>query len=140
MYWFILIFVFVIFEIATPGAFYSMCLALGALTAGIASLFGADRYLQYGIFAVISLVSIFAVRPIFLRAVKKMKGVQTNVDALIDQTAIVTEKITPQKCGFIKIGGEIWLAESESEIETGSEAIIKEVSGTKVKVVVKQDA
>ena len=62
----------------------------------------------------------------------KADSAKSNVDALIDAHAMVTEKITPSKAGFVKVQSEIWLAESDVEIEAGKEVKIKSISGTKV--------
>ncbi len=54
---------------------------------------------------------------------------KTNIDNLIGKKAIVIKKITSDKPGQIKVEGEIWRAESESNIDAGKQVIIDSLSG-----------
>jgi membrane protein implicated in regulation of membrane protease activity len=137
IFWIILMFALIVLEMTTPATFYFLSLALGCLVAAIFAYIGMQEFAQYTVFAIISLMSIFIIRPIFAKIVKNMQGIKTNVDALIDREAIVSEKITPLKSGFIKIDGDIWLAESDYEIEAGEIVIIKFIKGTKAVVIKK---
>jgi membrane protein implicated in regulation of membrane protease activity len=64
--------------------------------------------------------------------INSSKAINSNVDALIGTEAIVTERITPLKAGFVKTSGELWRAKSdiEIEIEAGEIVRIKGVTGT----------
>jgi membrane protein implicated in regulation of membrane protease activity len=119
---------------ATPGTFYFLCLASGCLIAGVFSVFEVQPSIQYIAFAFISLISLFTIRPIFKRTMKRIPQFNSNVDALIGKKAIVTQDISQFKNGFVKIESEIWLAESDTDIKTGEEVIIEAISGTKLKV------
>ncbi|MDR0823217.1 MAG: NfeD family protein [Endomicrobium sp.] len=131
--WLILVFVFAILEMATAGTFYFLCLAAGCFIAGIFAFFDIANAVQYGVFAIVSLISIFTIRPLFKRIMQKT-AIDTNVDALIGKNAVVTENISSIKCGFVKIEGDIWLAESDFDIEKGEKVVIESISGTKLKV------
>ena len=132
--WVIAAVVLVILEIVTPGLFFFACLAIGSLCAAAVAYFGVSNWFEFGIFAVTAIVSIFSIRPFFKKWMNKQsKGfIASNVDELVGQEALVTEKITLNKAGFVKVKSEIWLAESDSEIEAGEKVIIKSLSGTKV--------
>jgi membrane protein implicated in regulation of membrane protease activity len=64
----------------------------------------------------------------------KSETVNSNIDALIGATAIVTEKITPLKVGFVRVSGEIWRAESDIELEIGMTVKIENIVGTTLTV------
>ncbi|MDR3049508.1 MAG: NfeD family protein [Elusimicrobiota bacterium] len=132
--WFILVFVFIILEMAAAGTFYFLCFATGCLLAGIFACFDIANPIQYGIFAIVSLISVFTIRPLFKKIMGKKASIDTNVDALIGKTAIVTEPISELKCGFVKIDGDIWLAQALVEIGAGEKVIIESISGAKLKV------
>ncbi|MDR1662881.1 MAG: NfeD family protein [Endomicrobium sp.] len=85
-------------------------------------------------FIIISALSLCFVRPLFNKIMKKSKTIQSNVDALIGNEAIVTGKITPFIPGFVKVSGEIWRAESSVEILESETVKIKRISGTTLTV------
>jgi membrane protein implicated in regulation of membrane protease activity len=60
----------------------------------------------------------------------KFETVNSNIDALIGATAVVTEKVTPLKAGLVRVSGEIWRAESDIDLETGTTVKIKNIDGT----------
>ncbi|MDR1893981.1 MAG: NfeD family protein [Spirochaetales bacterium] len=88
--------------------------------------------LHIGLFLVIAAVLLIFTRPI---AIKKLKvgRAKTNVDALINEQALVTKKIEKFGKGEVKIKGQIWTAVSEdnSEIEEGTECSVLRVEGVK---------
>ncbi|AKL97477.1 NfeD family protein [Endomicrobium proavitum] len=132
IFWIVLAVVLATLEIITPSVFFFMCLAIGALFAAVATFFDVSNWFEFGIFITVSIVSIYTIRPLFKKLMSKSETVNSNVDALIGAQAVVTEKISLQKAGFVKVNGEIWLAESDGEIESGETVKIKSVSGTKV--------
>jgi membrane protein implicated in regulation of membrane protease activity len=128
--WIVIAVILVIFEITTTSIFFFVCLAIGSVFAAVAACFVVSNLLQFTVFIIISIVSLCLVRPIFKKMISKSKTVSSNVDALINAEAVVTEKITPLKAGFVKVSSEIWRAESDIEIAVGETVIIKKVSGT----------
>lgn len=136
MSWHIWMIVFLVclgLEIATTGIFFFLCFSTGAMFAMIFSLLGVGIQTELIIFSCISLVSILLIRPLVKRYFAKKK-IETNVDSLIGAPAIVIEKIKLNSTGKIKVGGEIWLAVCEENIDVGKEVIIKAVDGTKLVV------
>lgn len=132
--WIILAVVLAICEIATPSVFFLLCLSIGALFASLAAYFDVSNWLEFGVFIVISILSIYTIRPIFKRMLKKSETVNSNVDELIGLEAKVTGRITPEKSGFVKVRSEIWLAQSDNNniIEEGEIVKVKAISGTKL--------
>ncbi|MDR1695011.1 MAG: NfeD family protein [Endomicrobium sp.] len=130
--WISAAFVLVICEILTPSVFFFLCLSAGALFAAAAAYFNISDWLEFGIFAAVSVLSIYTVRPIFKKMLKKTDTVKSNVDALLGANAVVTETISPLKDGFVKVSGEIWLAHADEEIKEGEKVKVVSISGTKL--------
>ncbi|QQS44402.1 NfeD family protein [Candidatus Roizmanbacteria bacterium] len=59
---------------------------------------------------------------------------KTNVESIIGKTARVVGDITPDEPGQVKIDGEVWRAEADSEFSKGDTVTIRSVSGVTVKV------
>jgi len=120
--WLIAAIVLVIIEILTAG-FGVICFAIGALFSALTDYLGASLVWQLVVFAAVSLLAFFFLRPVFLRFLdRKTKDVKTNADALIGKTAIVSETIDASaNTGRVAIDGDDWKAVSEdgSVIEKG---------------------
>ncbi|MDR2708959.1 MAG: NfeD family protein [Elusimicrobiota bacterium] len=132
--WLIMVFIFIILELAAPSMLFFTSLAIGALLAAIVSVLYQGEVFEYIVFAVGAVLSLFTIRPLFKKAMAKTQNLKTNVDALVGKLALVTEDISAFKDGFVKVDGEIWLAESETEIPKGATVQIVSISGTKLKV------
>lgn len=129
--WLIFAVILIICEILTSSVFFFICIAIGSIFAGFSSYFFVDIFwLQIFVFLLVSVLSLYTLRPIFKKMILKLKTTKSNVDALIEASAIVTEEITPIKAGFVKVYGEIWRAKSDSNIKPGETVKIKNVEGT----------
>lgn len=109
--WVILGILLLIGEIFTP-AFFLACFAVGAFAAALLFPFGASLNVQIFVFALVSLVCAFAVRPFVLRFLSKKEGeIKTGMRAMEGKTGHVTEAFGgPGKYGYVRIGGEDWRA------------------------------
>ncbi|MCA6085203.1 NfeD family protein [Candidatus Endomicrobiellum agilis] len=132
--WLIIAVVLIIFEIATPSIFFFICLAVGSVFAALAAYFGISSWIGFVIFIVTSILSLYLIRPIFKKMINKSETVNSNIDVLIGMVAVVTERITPSKIGFVKVLSEIWRAESDVELEVGEIVKIKKIDGTTLTV------
>jgi membrane protein implicated in regulation of membrane protease activity len=134
--WLIIAAVLIIFEIliSSSSVFFFTCLAAGSVFAAMAAYFNVSSWIEFVIFIVVSILSLYLIRPIFKKMMSKSETINSNIDALIGATAIVTEKITPLKAGLVKVSGEIWRAESDIELETGATVKIKNIVGTTLTV------
>ena len=111
----------------TSGDFFIICFAIGAAGAALVSPF-ANIYVQLVVFGVITLFSIFMVRPFALRYLyKRDENRPSNADALLGQTGVVSETILAGGFGRVVIGGDNWKA-----VCTGEEEIPQ---GTRVRVI-----
>ena len=130
--WLIVGIFLVILEILTPSMFFFSCLAIGAFLASGASALGSSVWLDFGICALGTLIAVYTIRPLFLRYIRRTGTVNSNVDALIGEIAIVSEDISPEKNGFVKVLNETWLAYSDEKISAGERVIVKSIDGTKL--------
>jgi membrane protein implicated in regulation of membrane protease activity len=114
----------------TSGDFFLMCFAIGgAVTAALSPFTGF--YAQLGIFAVVSVICLFTVRPVALRWFHRNDSDRvSNADALLGREGRVKEPIEADGYGRVAIDGDVWKARSVSG------AAIPE--GEKVKVVARE--
>ncbi len=115
-----------IIELFTVG-FFIACFAVGALFALLTSFF-FGIYVQLSVFIVVSGVSIFMVRPMALKYLRREGGdCKTNADALIGRNGVVSQTIEAGGYGRVVVGGDDWKAEAD-----GSEELPE---GTRVTVI-----
>lgn len=131
--WFVLVLVFIFAEAATV-ALVSTWFAAGALVAMIASLLGAQVWLQTALFLIVSCGLLCAMRPLAKKYfIPKLE--KTNIDAVIGAVGIVTvpiDNILSQ--GQVKLGAMEWTARStaDEKIQAGTKVKVDRVEGVKV--------
>ena len=111
----------------SSGDFFIICFAFGAVGAAAVSPF-TSIYIQLLVFAAVTTLCIFFVRPFALRYLHKgEENIPANGDALIGKVGFVTETIPAGGYGRVSAGGDNWkaVAADQQEIPVG----------TKVKVV-----
>jgi inner membrane protein len=113
VWWIVIAVVFFIIELTTA-SFFFLWISAGALLTAILSYFLDTPWIQYSTFAVSSVLLVLISRPWASRLSGATKRA-ANVDALVGQKVSVTkvEKHLPNQ-GCVKVGGEIWKAESEN--------------------------
>ena len=132
--WLGLMLAFLVAEAACPIHLISIWFAAGAFAALVASLLGAQLWLQIVLFALVSVALLAMLLPV----VKKLLNpahVKTNVDSVIGQKGIVTERIDNlASTGAVKLGAMVWTARSENgeAIEQGSVVSVARIEGVKV--------
>ncbi|MEV4276666.1 NfeD family protein [Actinoplanes xinjiangensis] len=94
--------------------------AAGALAAAGAAALGADLLVQLIVFAVVSGISVAALRPIIMRHSRpavETGGRPFGIEALAGSLGIVIDEVTGDR-GMIRIDGELWQARSADDQET----------------------
>jgi membrane protein implicated in regulation of membrane protease activity len=121
------------------GEFVLLMLGGGALAAaGASALLGGGPLLGVGVFAVASVLLLFAVRPALRR--KLDRGIDHSVmhhRALVGNTALVVARVDGHG-GQVKIGGDLWSARSldgHHVIEPGARVTVMDISGATALVV-----
>ena len=106
--WLLLALGLLIFELSTPGLFFFVAFAFGAVCAAIAAFIDFAIIVQLWV-ALLGGIASFVVIKIYF-ATHKTKNIdsKTNVDALIGQQGIVVEPIDLHQPGLIKIKSELW--------------------------------
>lgn len=131
--WLVLLVIFIMAEASTVTV-VSLWFAVGALSAMVAALLGAELWLQATLFAVVSVILLCSLRPI-VRKYFTPKLTKTNVDALVGTTGRVTEKIdNTLSQGRVKLGAMEWSARSTAgeTVEEGTLVRVDRIEGVKV--------
>ena len=122
----------------TSGDFFIMCVAIGAIGAAIVAPF-SNIYGQLAVFGLVTLFSLFQVRPIALRYLHR-KGEErvSNADALIGRQGRVCTTIQKKGTGYVAIDGDVWKAVSQDgeEIKEGMRVKVVNLESTIITVVI----
>ena len=128
--WLIIIIALTVLEIATIGLVSVWFIASG-IVALILSFFVDSFYIQFAVFVVLGIMLLITTRPILTKFIVPKKS-KTNLDRVIGMTGVVTEKITKNEVGEVKVDGKRWSAVAKSKIDVGEEVIIKDIDGVKL--------
>ncbi len=133
IFWFAAVVVFAMVEASTV-SLVSLWFVGGSLVALIASLLGAELWLQIVLFVAVSGGLLACLRP-FLKKVLTPRITPTNFDRILGQKVPVTETIDNlQGTGAVKVEGNAWSARSENGelIEKDTVVEILKIQGVKV--------
>jgi membrane protein implicated in regulation of membrane protease activity len=123
------------------GEFVLLMLGGGALAAGGVSLLVGGPVVGGVVFAVVSVLLLFAVRPALRRRLDRgLDPAVMHHRALLGSTAIVVSRVD-EHGGRVKIGGDLWSArtsDGHGAIEPGARVTVLSISGATA-VVVAQD-
>ncbi len=130
--WLIIGLFFLLLEVGTPGLFFFVSFACGSFIAATLAFGGYSVITQCWAAVGGALLTFAIIKSMF--ANKSSSPMKTNVHALIGQTALVTEPITPHQFGRVKIKGEEWpaVATPHQTITQGTTVVIVRVEGNKV--------
>ena len=133
-FWLAIIILAIVIEIFTE-QLVSIWFIPGALISIIFDLFEAKLVWQIIIFLALSVVGIIVGKK-FLLKYKSDNSTKTNIDAIIGEKCIVTEKIDNfAGCGQAKVRGQIWSARGVLEddvFEPGEVLQIVAIEGVKI--------
>ena len=110
-YWVVLGLALVALELATPGGFFVIFFAIGALAVGALTLAGVleASWLQWLLFPVIAIVGLRLFRqPLLGRMGMRESG--GDIDTLVGEVAIATSSIQPGEHGRAELRGSGWSA------------------------------
>lgn len=133
MAWLIAGVVLFIAEMVTPGAFVFACFGLAALIVSPISCVVTISWVNWLIFLALSIAFVVMARPIAKRAIQSGSRA-SNVDELVGKIGVVTEEIKRNGFGTVRVGSEIWKAESkpQADIDVGSEVKVLGIDGTRL--------
>lgn len=110
----------------SSGDFYFTCFSIGAAATAIAAACGCPVVWSLGVFALVSVLSLFFIRPLLLEKMRTEDTV-SNADAIIGKRGRVTEAIEEGGYGRVAVGGDDWKAQSVdgAAIEKGAHVIVR---------------
>lgn len=133
--WIAVIVLSVICEAATA-ALVSIWFLPAALISLVLSCFEVHIWIQTVAFFAVSIMSIIVFHSFFKKHVSNSRKTATNVDIIIGEKAVVTERIDNiSAVGAVKVKGQYWSARStddEVSFEIGEIVEVVSVSGVKL--------
>lgn len=132
VYWLLIVLILSFVEVITINL-VTIWFVLGGLIALGLSFVIDSFYIQFMIFGISGLVIMLFTRPLLNKLLKKEKEA-TNLDRVIGMTGVVTEEISKNKVGEVKVDGKKWSATSSVKISEGEEVEIVAIDGVKLKV------
>lgn len=100
------------------------------LIALVLSIFIDSYILQFSVFVIGGVLLLIFTRSYLVN--KFSKSVKTNLDRVVGMKGIVTEEITKNNSGEVRVDGKRWTAISNKRIEKGKEVIIMKIDGVKL--------
>lgn len=135
--WLALAIILMGFEFVTV-SFFLIFFSFGAIAACIVSVFNSNIYLQFIVFAFVSVISIIFAKP-FLKKYLNIDGNSRSsaIDAMVGKEGIVTKEISKYGYGQVKVAGETWTAKSvdDSKLSEGQLVKVEGIDGVKLLVV-----
>lgn len=110
VYWMIVAVVLAAAELAVFTGFIFGPLAAAAVVSAIVAAVGASTEIQLGVFLILGIVSILALRPVAKRHLSTQPELRSNVDALIGKEGRVLERLSGDKLGLIRFDNDNWTA------------------------------
>ena len=120
-------------EMATPGGFYILFFGLAALIVG--ALSGLEllntAWLQWFLFSILSIISLFLFRNSLLVWMKTREPVGEAVDSMVGELAVLTEDLLPGNLGKVELRGTTWSARNTGQtvLRKGHRARVERVDG-----------
>jgi membrane protein implicated in regulation of membrane protease activity len=110
-HWALLGLVLGLLELATPGGFFILFFAIGAMLVSLLSLFdvAGPLWVQWILFGVFSIVTLFFFRDPLLRRMRASERTGP-IDQLTSDIAVVKEDIAPGAIGRAELRGSAWSA------------------------------
>jgi membrane protein implicated in regulation of membrane protease activity len=137
--WLVGALVFAVGEMASPGEFFLLPFAVGALLAGLLAFLDVGLAFQWAVFVIGSLATFLALRPVARRLDRAGQDDGIGARRLLGQEAMVLEDIPGSGdigLGLVRVGREEWRAESTDgqPIPSGALVRVADVRGTRVVV------
>ena len=118
-------------------SFFMLPFAVGALFAAIANAFKADLAIQWGVFIVLSVIALIALRPVARRVTRRSSNKKSGAERLIDNVGEVIEGRAPEGLIRVRVDREEWNAnvEGKSSLPVGASIKVIGIDGTRLIVV-----
>ncbi len=130
--WLGVVIALILIEVLTTNLVTIWFVASG-IVALILSLFIDKYYIQFLVFVVLGVILLLTTREHLLKLMKG-KYQKTNLDRVVGMIAVVTEEISKNNPGEVKVDGKRWTAIANKKINVGSSVKVLEIEGVKLKV------
>lgn len=130
IWWVIAAFALGVIEVLSVDLIFLM-FAIGALAAALAAFLGAPLWAQVAVFAIVSFLLLFLVRPwVKSHLFGSLPNVRTNTQAVIGQVAVVGALVTDLD-GRVRVEGQEWSARTEypREFPVGTRVRVLAIDG-----------
>ena len=137
--WLFLGFLCVVFELLSPGFFYCLSFALGAVPAVCGAWFELSFSWQIGLFFGGSLISFFLLHFYVCKIIRINNHYRSAVDALPGKKGLIVEKVSSTHIGQVSVDGQLWAAQSihDEFLEKGTSVFVVRVEGVRLIVAVR---
>ncbi|HUP99610.1 MAG TPA: NfeD family protein [Aeromicrobium sp.] len=110
--------------------FVLLMFGLGALAASVVTFLGAPLWLAVAVFTLVSVASLFVLRPALLHRLHSGPTLATGFANLVGKDALVLQPVGPRG-GRVQIGTEEWTARTSGNeaIDVGAEARVVAIDG-----------
>jgi len=132
--WLVIVILLAIIEAGTVNL-VSVWFIVSGIVSLLVSLVSDSFFLQFGIFVILGIILMILTRPMLNKMIQN-KNEKTNLERIIGMEGIVTQKISKNKIGEVKVDGKLWSAISDKTINVDS--IVKVNSMESVKLVVEE--
>ena len=129
--WLIIAIVLGILEVSTTNL-VSIWFVISSLISMVVSLFTDSFLVQIGIFVIVGIILIQISKKIYKKI--KVSNISTNFDRIMGMKGIVTEDITKDNIGEVKVDGKFWSAYSDTNIKKGELVKVLSINSVKIKV------
>lgn len=133
MFMWLIIILFLGFVEAITVNLVTIWFVISGIASLILSFFIDDFIIQFSVFVILGILLLITTRS-WLNKVFKINKYKTNLDRVIGMRGIVTEKITKNSPGEVKVDGKRWMAVSDKTINVDNDVKILEIDGVKLKV------
>lgn len=130
--WLGIIVVLTLLELATVNL-VTVWFVASAIVSLILSIFIDNFFIQFLVFVILGMILLVTTRDYLVKLIGE-KSEKTNLDRVIGMEAIVTEEISKNKPGEVKVDGKRWTAVSTKKIKVDSTVKVLEIDGVKLKV------
>lgn len=130
IFWLILVIILSIIEISTVNLVTIWFVASGIITLGLSFII-KDSAILTTIFIILGLIFLVISRPI-VNKLRNKDNTKTNLDRIIGSIAIVTEEISKNVVGEVKVDGKRWSAISKDKCLKGSTVKVLKIDGVKL--------
>ena len=133
MFMWLIIILFLGFIEAITVNLVTIWFVISGIVSLILSFFIDDFIIQFSVFVILGILLLITTRS-WLNKVFKINKYKTNLDRVIGMQGIVTEKITKNSPGEVKVDGKRWMAISDKTINVDNDVKILGIDGVKLKV------